>query len=179
MDGCSIQFHFAHPCLLEYLGAQVKLHFNPFAPDCTAALVLAADHHGQRAGTILGHADQINRHARYTRRAFGYGLDPDIGAAKAKQHAQNLRRSIIAIRPDGKPGVTHHETRNFNPDPRAILEGAAPSAPPRHLEGAAPSAPTSRLSRPGGERSESPDLAVSNRLPRRGVTADELAEFDL
>jgi hypothetical protein len=113
MPGCTIKFHFAASFLADLPGALVKLYYNPFAPECQATIVLADDYHGKPAGTVLGPAQQINRHARFTRRAFGYGQDPDIGLAAAKQHAQELRRHVQAIRPDGKPGLQSIETRSF------------------------------------------------------------------
>lgn len=112
MPGHSIKFVFNAPFLSEFHGEQVKLFYNPFAPDVCAKVVLAKAVRDHRAGEVLGDADQIDAYARFSRRAFGYGADPDIGLEATKQNAQALRRVVEAIRPDGKPGVETHEMRD-------------------------------------------------------------------
>lgn len=112
MPGLSLCFDFSADWLHEYNGVLVTLHFNPFAPDCEAVIVLAQDFNGERRGTVLGSAAQINRTTRYGRRTFGYGADPDIGLAQVKQNAQALRRSSVAIKTDGQVGAQTHEARN-------------------------------------------------------------------
>jgi hypothetical protein len=92
MAGFSLKFHFGADFLADHIGDEVILHFNPFAPDCEAMVVHA------RSGQLLGPAEQINRHARFTRRAFGYGADPDIGHIAARKHAQALHRTVAAIK---------------------------------------------------------------------------------
>ena len=112
MPGLSLCFDFSADWLHEYDTAQVQLFFNPFAPDCEAVIVLAQDFNGERSGTVLGSARQINRTTRYGRRMFGYADDPDIGLDAVKQNAQALRRSVVGIKTDGSAGVQTHEHRN-------------------------------------------------------------------
>lgn len=110
--GYSVKFVFAADWLSEFAGHQVKLFFNPFAPDVQATAVLVGNVGEHRAGKVLGVLEQIDRHARFSRRALGYGADPDIGAKAQATHAQALRRHVAAVRPDGRPGVQTHEIRN-------------------------------------------------------------------
>jgi hypothetical protein len=112
MEGYSEVFDFSAEWMHEFNGALVKLHFNPFAPDCVATVVLAGNFQGRKAGEILGHAEQINRMTRLHRRALGYGEDPDIGLDATRRNAQALRRSAVAIRTDGTAGAQAHEARN-------------------------------------------------------------------
>lgn len=98
MPGLSLKFHFGAEFFGHYIGHQVILHFNPFAPECEAMVVHAA------TGRLLGPAEQINRHARFSRRAFGYGLDPDIGHIAARKHAQAMHRTVVAIK-TGSPAA--------------------------------------------------------------------------
>ena len=112
MDGMSQVFHFSAQWLHDFSKAKVKLFFNPFL-DAPAKVVLAEDFRGFKAEAILGDAEMIDRHARFNLRKLGYGAFPDIGLAAARQNAQALRRSVVAIRPDGKPGITAHEARSM------------------------------------------------------------------
>lgn len=120
MPGVSIKFHFdAGDIAAEFMGALVKLHFNPFAPECIAKITLAEEFNGHAKGELLGDAAQFNRHARFTRRAFGYGMDPDIGREMARAHAQALHRTRIAVRADGQRGRVVIEERAGNGDLRS------------------------------------------------------------
>jgi hypothetical protein len=93
MPGFSLKFHFdLGDFAADLIGDEIILHFNPFAPDCVATAVHA------RTGKLLGECQQINRHARFTRRAFGYGADPDIGHIAARKHAQALHRTMMAVK---------------------------------------------------------------------------------
>ncbi len=112
LPGISVKFAFSARWLLDWHRARVHLHFNPFASDCQAVAVLAARHRDAPAGAILGRLEQIDRLARFTRRALGYGADPDIGARAVQQNAQALRRSAQAILPDGRQGVACTEVRD-------------------------------------------------------------------
>lgn len=105
-------FDFSAEFMKDYNRALVKLYFNPFAPQCIATVVLAQNFNGVKTGTVLGHAEQINRMTRFRRRAFGYGEDPDIGLDATRRNAQALRRSVVAIRADGSTGAQAHEARN-------------------------------------------------------------------
>ena len=141
MDGMSQVFHFGAEWLRKFHGAPVKLFFNPFI-DAPAKVVLAADFKGTKAETVLGDAEMIDRHARFNLRKLGYGAAPDgqpgfpdIGLAAARQHAQALRRSVVAIRPDGKNGVIAVENRNQNAVPKDNTN-TAPAPQARFLRGA-------------------------------------------
>ena len=112
MEGYSEVFDFTADFLGNFDGAQVKVYFNPFAPECIATIVLAENFNGKKAGAILGHAEQVNRITRFRRRAFGYGLDPDIGLDATRRNAQALSRSVVAIKSDGSTGAQTHEARN-------------------------------------------------------------------
>lgn len=112
MPGHSIAFVFAAEWLSEFHGARVKLYFNPFSPECVATAVLDEAVGERRPGHVLGQLEQVDRFARFTRRAMGYGLDPDIGAEAAAKHAQSLRRHVAAVRTDGTAGAQTHEVRN-------------------------------------------------------------------
>ena len=112
MPGYSWVFDFEAPWLQEYFGARVRLHYNAFEPECPAMLVLQQDFHGERAGTVLGQAEQINWLTRHSRRLFGIEETEDIGLIRTRMNAQAMRRNVFAIRPDGKPGVQSHEARN-------------------------------------------------------------------
>ena len=124
MEGMSQQFTFGAQWLHEFHGAKVKLFFNPFL-DAPAKVVLAEDFRGFKAEAILGNAEMVDRHARFNLRNLGYGAGPDgqpgfpdIGLAAARQNAQALRRSVVAIRPDGKPGIVSNESRDMKTVPK-------------------------------------------------------------
>jgi len=127
VEGSSEVFDFSAPWMHDYAGALVKLYFNPFAPDCIAMVELAQDFAGQRAGKILGHAEQINWMTRFRRRAMGYGEDPDIGRDATARNAQALRRSVVAIRTDGTVGAQTHEARNGVGDSEMATNIQAPA----------------------------------------------------
>ena len=112
MPGYSWVFDFEAPWLQDYYGARVRLHYNAFEPECPAMLVLQHEFHGERAGTVLGQAEQINWLTRHSRRLFGIEETEDIGLIRTRMNAQAMRRNVIGIRPDGKPGVQAHEARN-------------------------------------------------------------------
>lgn len=112
MPGFSTQFSFGADWLAEFHGAKVHLHFNPFAAECDAMVVLAQPWGDRRMGEPLGKAVQFDRLARRTRRVMGYGLDPDIGQTEAAAHSRALRRSVQAVTGDGKVGAAVVETRN-------------------------------------------------------------------
>lgn len=130
MPGLSLCFDFSADWLHEYDGALVQLYFNPFAPDCEAVIVLAQDFNGERKGTVLGSAKQINRVTRLSRRVFGYGSDPDIGLDAVKQNAQALRRSQVAIKADGSAGLQTHEARNGLGAAAVLQTGGSTAAEP-------------------------------------------------
>ena len=133
MPGYSWRFDYSAPWFLDYSGARFRLHFNPFEPEAVAKVVLAEDFHGERAGTVLGDAVQINWHTRHNRRLLGIDETEDIGLVRTRMNAQALHRSAIAIRPDGKPGVQTHEHRNGLGDGSKAAVGlpAAPAEAPR------------------------------------------------
>lgn len=112
MPGYSWVFDFEAPWLQEYYGARVRLHYNAFEPECPAKIVLQNDFHGERAGTVLGDAEQINWLTRHSRRLFGIEEEEDIGLIRTRMNAQGMRRNVFGLRPDGKPGVQAHEARN-------------------------------------------------------------------
>jgi hypothetical protein len=111
MPGFSLKFDFGADFFGEHVGDEVILHFNPFAPDCEAMVIHA------RSGKVLGPAQQINRHARFTRRVFGYGNDEDIGHIAARKHAQAMHRTMLAVKvgtiPNG--GSRGDEALNSSP----------------------------------------------------------------
>jgi hypothetical protein len=111
LEGISTRFTFGEDWLVEWHGARVKLHFNPISPDCYATAVLAHEHRGHRAGHVLGRLEQQNLTTKYTRRALGYGLDPDTGREFAAATSRGLVRATKSIRADGK-GATAVEIRD-------------------------------------------------------------------
>jgi hypothetical protein len=138
MPGYSWQFDFSAPWFCEFYGARVRFHYNAFAPECEATVVLAEDFHGTAAGTVLGPAEQMNWQTRVSRRLMGIEETEDIGLLRARMNAQALQRSALAIRPDGKPGVEFHEARDgagrlasleTGGSPRLVT--SAPAAAPR------------------------------------------------
>ena len=144
MEGYSEVFDFGADFLADFNGALVKLYFNPFAPHCVAQVVLAANWHGKKAGTVLGEAEQINRMTKFRRRAFGYSEDFDTGLDAVKRHAQALRRSVVAIRSDGTAGAQTHEARNgvgdserLTNDPRLAVPAPTSTPLQRHRRAAA------------------------------------------
>ena len=134
MPGYSWRFDYSAPWFTDYSGARFRLHFNPFEPEAVAKAVLAEDFHGERGGTVLGDAVQINWHTRHNRRLLGIDETEDIGLVRTRMNAQALHRSAIAIRPDGKPGVQTHESRNGLGDGSKAAVGlpeVAVAQPPR------------------------------------------------
>ena len=96
----------------DFFGASVRLYFNPFAPDCTAKIVLADGHNGHPAGTVLGDAEMHDREARYSRRWLHYSEQIDNGLAVTKANAQAVHRYSQAVRPGRKDGVSAVEARD-------------------------------------------------------------------
>lgn len=110
MPGHSVLYTFNSDALHRWTGADVNLHFNPFATDVVAKVVLARDFKGHRAGTIIGDAKLADRYAKNSRRAFAYGDDRDEKVSRS--NAQALHNSVVAMRPDGSRGVRHYEVRD-------------------------------------------------------------------
>jgi transposase InsO family protein len=123
MPGWTVKLVFGAEWLLEFHGVRVCLRYNAHAPECEAVAILAEDCGTRKAGTVLGRLVQIDRIARMTRRALGYGLDPDIGLAQTRSNAQALRRHVAAVRPDGKPGLQTHEIRTGAGDAHVVEMG--------------------------------------------------------
>ena len=128
MRGWTVKLVFAADWLLDFHGVEVVLRYNAHAPECEAVAILAVDVGTRRKGEVLGRLVQIDRMARMTRRALGYGLDPDIGLAETRAAAQALRRHVAAVRPDGKPGVQSHEIRTGSGNAVTVTTGAAAEA---------------------------------------------------
>jgi hypothetical protein len=167
IPGHSIKFVFADESLVEISGRKVKLYFNPFAADCVATAVLAEAAGPYQAGRVMGQLRQVDRLARFTRRAMGYGLDPDIGLEAARSHQQALRRHVQATRPDGSVGVQTHEIRTGDGQ---VRRAEMPSA------AAGPSATPDRIPRPAprATQPEAPDRNSALSDPRlREFLADE------
>ncbi len=110
--GVSQQYTFSADWLVEWIGARVRLHFNPFDDESQAKAVLAEPFAGQPADLVLGDLEMVDCQARYTRRAWGYSDAPDTGLLAVRRSAQALHRAAQAIRPDGKPGVTRVDVRD-------------------------------------------------------------------
>lgn len=138
MPGYSWQFDYAAPWFCEFYGARVKFHFNPFAPEAVAKVVLVEDFQGHRAGEILGDAEQINMNTRHQRRALGIAELEDVALVTRKMSAQALHRSAVAIRPDGKPGLQNHEHRDGLGNTTTLATTAQPgssaAAAPRPIQ---------------------------------------------
>lgn len=137
MPGWTVKLAFSAEWLLEYHGIRVVLRYNPHAPECEAVAILAEDCGQRRRGELLGRLVQVDRIARMTRRAMGYGLDPDLGLAETRSNAQALRRHVAAVRPDGKPGIQTHEIRTGSGDAQVVETGRTAehehdSPSPRH-----------------------------------------------
>ena len=146
MPGYSWRFDYSAPWFVGYYGARVNLHYNAFEPESDAKIVLAADFHGERAGTVLGDAMQINWHTRHNRRLLGIDEIEDVGLIRTRMNAQALNRSAVAIRPDGKPGVQTHEARDG--------AGASARAEVNGVMRTACNAPAETLQRNHQERSQ-------------------------
>lgn len=127
MPGYSQQYTFSSDWLGEWMGARIRLHFNPFAPDSIATAVLAAPFRDARAGLVLGQLDMVDTQARWTKRAWGYSDQPDEGRAAARRNSQALHRTAVSIRPDGKPGVVAVEARDGEGKAASIQTGSAPA----------------------------------------------------
>jgi hypothetical protein len=128
--GFSQRFTFGAEWLVEWVGARVRLHFNPFTGG-PARAVLAENWRGEPAGRLLGDLEMFDRQARYTLRAWGYADLADDGGEAAARQAQALHRSIQAIRPDNRPGRTAVEIRTGVAESTpAFRDGGLPSRGP-------------------------------------------------
>ena len=112
MEGHSQVFTFSAAVLSQYIGARVRLHFNPFAPDSTATAVLAEPFAGLRAGSVLGALEMVDRDARLFRRRLGYSDERDTGRSAARAASQSLRRLAVAVAPGGKPALAQADARD-------------------------------------------------------------------
>lgn len=114
----SVPFRFAAEWMPDYVGARVRVYFDPYEADqCMGRVVLASDFAGQKAGTVLGDAQQVHGIADYARLALGYGAGPNAEGAKIRQQqASGLRRDTRAIVP-GRPsaGSGHPSTGSGQP----------------------------------------------------------------
>lgn len=137
LPGLSTQFVFAAEWLHEFHGKRVKLFFNPFAAECEATVVLAEPCGVHKPGRVIGVLPQIDRLARFTRRAMGYGTDQDIGIEALRSHQQALNRHVQATRADGKAGAMTHEIRRGNGD-RETAESKTPVSKPSRSIAPAP-----------------------------------------
>lgn len=112
-EDLSVPFDFSADFLPQYHGAKVRVHFDPTAPRCHGMLVLAEDFHGERAGKVLGLAQQINEIAGYARLVLGWGDDPTNAGRLARQRAGSaLRREVRAVIPQGGRAYSASEQRD-------------------------------------------------------------------
>lgn len=112
MDGLSVRFDFAADWLTNFVGSKVRVHFDPAAPRAEATIVLAQPVREHRAGEVLGTAVQVNKTARYARRALGWGDDADLGITMRREAATALRREVRTIKAGGETGLTRTEVRD-------------------------------------------------------------------
>lgn len=140
MEGLSVRYDFAAEWLTEFSGARVRAHFDSAAPtgQSDATLVLLDNVRDHRAGEVLGTAAQVNKTARYARRALGWGDDPDTGRDMRRVQAQALRAEVRTILPGGRPGVATSTARDGLG--RAITIESTPGATATPTE-PAPTAP--------------------------------------
>jgi len=145
MDGTSVQFDFAGDWLTEFAGARVRVHFDPFAPQAEATIVLADNVRNRSAGEMLGTAVQINKTARYARHALGYGDEGDLGVMMRRQAGAALRREVRTIMAGDQPGLSVSEGRDGAGNAVVIERGAPVPAGERTVEPQAPSRLESEL----------------------------------
>lgn len=175
MPGWTVKLVFAADWLLEFHGVRVVVRYNAHAPECEAMAILAEDCGTRRRGEVLGALVQIDRMARMTRRALGYGIDPDIGLSETRAAAQALRRHVAAVRPDGKPGIQSHEIRSGNGDAVRVDTGSAAG----HALENNPQSPRERMHdvKPTGEPKPRRGLGRSNdgvQVNRSGAATPDL-----
>ena len=147
MDGLSIRYDFAAEWLTEFAGAKIRAHFDPAAPSsqCEATLVLLENVRDHQAGEVLGTAIQVNKTARYARRAMGWGDDTDAGRDMRKVQAAALRAEVRTMLPGGRPGIAVSTARDgrgqsITVDTGTRAEQPAATAPsePRIRRGSSP-----------------------------------------
>lgn len=108
-----IPFDFSASWMPSYHGAKVRCHFDPADARCSAMVVLAEKFRDEPAGKILGPAALVNDTAGYVRMVMGWGEDPAMAGAKARQQAAAaLRREVRAVLPRGERGAEASEERD-------------------------------------------------------------------
>lgn len=103
-DDWSVPVHFGAPWLLALHGARVRVHFDPLAPECRAAVYLAQDFGGRKAGEYAGCAELANDVAACARLAIGWARSSERGCARAARKAASseLRREARAFAPHSR-----------------------------------------------------------------------------
>jgi hypothetical protein len=110
----SVPFHFAAPWMTDWIGARVRVYFDPYAETlCWGKFVLSEDFRGHKAGEIIGDARQVHGIAEFARLSLGYGDGPsDYGREMRQRMAAGLRRDTRAIMPTAREGHRVVEERD-------------------------------------------------------------------
>jgi hypothetical protein len=189
MEGLSLRFDFAAEWLVEFAGAEVRVHFDPAAPRCEATVVLAQNVRDHRAGEVLGTAVQVNKTARYARKVLGWGDDADLGLQMRQQAATALRREVRTIRAGGGTGLSVTEARDGLGNSLTVERGAAipeqgagsaerEAAVARPVRGREPAVTAPRRgTNPFASATEVEFEEQRRRLARRRTTAAKLEEL--
>ncbi len=116
--GGSLPYHFATEALWEFEGCRVRVHFDPFEAPCTAAIALAEDHAGLKAGHVIAlRASCLDDAPAVLRSAEGYGIEFDAaGLARAieirKAVSKAVRTEYRAIGFGGRRLAASSESRD-------------------------------------------------------------------
>jgi DNA-binding transcriptional regulator YdaS (Cro superfamily) len=158
-DDLSVPFDFAAEWLPRFDGARVRAHFDPWAADASATLVLDEPFNGLRRGDVLGRAEQVNEIAGYARLAMRVAAPSERLAGRevraAALHA--LRREVRAVAGRKSP-VSQSDARDgFATAARVEREAPAPAR------------------RGGGDQGESATEISADRIRRADLMESELA----
>lgn len=178
-DGTShqvpIQFTWGSTEMGNLDGQDVRIFFDPFAPDCSATVVVL-DKQG-RPGEVLCQAPQLSAMARHAREGFGFHVDEDNGIDTLKSGHHALRQDVRTFLPGGKPGIQSVEIRTGDGRTSRLEVGSAGAAGGASVPASHPAPARTVAAQRLQTRREQADQAADIILRRRVLAEPELVEY--
>jgi hypothetical protein len=130
-ESLSVPLDFSAPELRHFHGANVLCHFDPYAAQCFATVILAEPWQGHPPGEIIATARQINCVASYARLVAEWADDPiTAGLTERQRNNAAVRREVRSILPRSRRGASVSEARDgISTTHRIERDGGDPSTP--------------------------------------------------
>jgi hypothetical protein len=174
----SVPFEFNADWMPLHIGKQVRVHFNPRDPRCTAKIVLLENSGERKAGDVLGDAQLVGETAGHIRLILGWAKDNQQAGFIAKQKtAHFLRRETRGIGVGGREEYSKSEHRDGMGQIGIIQRGGIAREMPVDDD---KTRSRQRLERNMGTETPAPLLSGRREvLPARDTSDAEIADLEL